>query len=540
MAAYEQAFRAWEQNPLDESLQNNLRRAAMPVDLFTETQQTIESTVGTRVEDRNWKDYQAAQDAYKADPTYNNEMAVVNAATRVGGEAASNARQLLSDIDSRRTASELRALENRRWARFEETRDAYLDSPTLSNYNEMVTAALPLGAMDELNEYVSHLTTQEQIADVQRGMSILAPLSAGRTDEALEVVNALIEGAADPQEAQQLSMIRDLIEAGDIGEAQRQMHMTLGAYDQGREILDTMTKYDQERRAEDVTAAQLLEMTMDLEFDNEEQLANFREAVDGLPYGLAEALSEFARVAVPDAAQRGAARDSMLDREENLRKEYEGYIKPHMTVISRFEGIEAIYDLDNPTGMADQALITLYNKVLDPESVVRQSEFANTAAAQAILDRLDTQVRGAFDEGQSLGDDAKAAIVQASRELAELARSERARYRDLIQNTIDVIDPEGLYGSAERVFRDTAEDENTGAALRARVEDIVALNPEYGEQIRRAIRNAGITSVQELNNFVAGSKYEMALQQMEDRRSEEASRRAAAEKDSGVWSMGGN
>src|SRR6056297_983376 len=119
MGIYDQAFEAWRADPMNEDLKNDLLRASMAVDLFSETQKTVEETVGTRTEDQSWNAYQSAQEAYKQNPSYNNEIAVVNAATKVGGDAASNIRQVLSDIDSRRTDTELRAIETRRWAAFE-------------------------------------------------------------------------------------------------------------------------------------------------------------------------------------------------------------------------------------------------------------------------------------------------------------------------------------------------------------------------------------------------------------------------------------
>jgi hypothetical protein len=47
----------------------------------------------------------------------------------------------------------------------------------------------------------------------------------------------------------------------------------------------------------------------------------------------------------------------------------------------------------NPTAQDDQALITMFNKALDPSSVVRESEFAMTAQGASAIGRLENLVR---------------------------------------------------------------------------------------------------------------------------------------------------
>jgi hypothetical protein len=502
LAAYNQAFEAWRQDPMNEDLRNDLYLASQApgVDRFSDTQKIVEETVGNRTNDANWQAYQAAQEAYRRDPSYDNEMAVISAAQKVGGDAASTIGTLLADLDSRRTETERQAAQTRREAEFNSAQRAFREAPTSENYDALFRAAMPLGYLDEMTSYVNTLSTEQRVADVQQGMSILSPLSVNDAEGALEAVNGLITNSTDEQEIAELERIRKSIEQGDIEGAREQLFMAMGAYPEGREILDTMLEFDANRRAEDVTGAQLLSMTMDLEFDSEEQKQHFLEQVDGLPYGIAEALSKFARVAVEDPGAGTAAQNDLLDREADLRREYEGYVKNYRTVATQFANIEAVYDLDNPSGMGDQAFITLYNKVLDPTSVVRESEAARTLTAAGWFRNADERLQGFINNGIQLDPQARADVVRAARELARISQEETDRYRNLINETVKVIDPDGSLGSVDRIFRETPSTAAQNQAFRDHIDAVIEANGiEDKEEFYQTLRLNGITTIEQLD-----------------------------------------
>lgn len=94
-------------------------------------------------------------------------------------------------------------------------------------------------------------------------------------------------------------------------------------------------------------------------------------------------------------AKEGENADGSLDAEtalkveEGLRKEYSGLSKDFVTVRDAYERMGTAYANPTPeTGAADMALIFGFMKMLDPTSVVRETEYANAQNAAGVPDRV--------------------------------------------------------------------------------------------------------------------------------------------------------
>jgi hypothetical protein len=113
----------------------------------------------------------------------------------------------------------------------------------------------------------------------------------------------------------------------------------------------------------------------------------------------------------------------------------------------------------DPSAAGDLALLFAYMKVLDPGSVVRESEFANAQSAASIPSRI----RGHWlrvINGERLAPETRADFVKQSKALAtrqaELLRDTNVRYRTLanrfgIDPNLVVHDPFDRQG---RLFRE--------------------------------------------------------------------------------------
>ena len=75
-----------------------------------------------------------------------------------------------------------------------------------------------------------------------------------------------------------------------------------------------------------------------------------------------------------------------FDQEEKLRKEFEGRIKVYRELGNTYQNIKASSEAKN--GPGDIALITGFMKMLDPGSVVRETEFATARDTAGLYDRL--------------------------------------------------------------------------------------------------------------------------------------------------------
>jgi ribosomal protein L17 len=165
-------------------------------------------------------------------------------------------------------------------------------------------------------------------------------------------------------------------------------------------------------------------------------------------------LSEKARQAEADAKEAaanaradiraGATRDNAAATREatqanrdithttQLRKEFNGLSKDFLKQKDGYTRV--LSSAKNPTAAGDLALIFNYMKVLDPNSVVRESEFATAAAAGSYGDRVAGYVKR-IQNGQRLSDAQRADFIDRSNKLFhDAARNQRKlerRYRKL-------------------------------------------------------------------------------------------------------------
>jgi hypothetical protein len=103
-------------------------------------------------------------------------------------------------------------------------------------------------------------------------------------------------------------------------------------------------------------------------------------------------------------ASGGVDPDKKFQQEEKLRKEYQGRTKVYGELGSTYSNIES--SAKAKTGPGDIALITGFMKMLDPGSVVRETEFATARDTAGLFDRLTNQAQK-LQSGQLFALDSK-------------------------------------------------------------------------------------------------------------------------------------
>lgn len=86
------------------------------------------------------------------------------------------------------------------------------------------------------------------------------------------------------------------------------------------------------------------------------------------------------------------------------------------------------------TVVVDQAIISLFNKITDPASVVRESEFERTATSLGIMDRISALPQKWYEGGAGLTDENRQDIVNISIALAKGAEERFIEARNTAQN----------------------------------------------------------------------------------------------------------
>lgn len=118
------------------------------------------------------------------------------------------------------------------------------------------------------------------------------------------------------------------------------------------------------------------------------------------------------------------------------------YVKDYKDVSQKFqvmeEALKSSTDKDTKSMVAvDQALITLFNKMTDPQSVVRESEYARTSSDQAVINRIKGKAYKILDGGAGL----------TSVERNELVKMGKRFYDSYTQNYDHVVGQYGILAS---------------------------------------------------------------------------------------------
>ncbi len=121
--------------------------------------------------------------------------------------------------------------------------------------------------------------------------------------------------------------------------------------------------------------------------------------------------------------------DRIFADETKLRKEFQGIpeVKDYPLIESQKFRLDEAMDENKKSGSkiaVDQALITILNKMLDPTSVVRESEYARTPADQSLFSRLKGKVTKLNTGGAGLTNEERDAIYRMSKLFYKVAKKQ--------------------------------------------------------------------------------------------------------------------
>ena len=145
-----------------------------------------------------------------------------------------------------------------------------------------------------------------------------------------------------------------------------------------------------------------------------------------------------------DREKRGTASFSEIS---SMRKEFSG-----IPAIKNFNEIKRQYNQVTNTynayklgklkaNAADQTMVTTLNKILDPDSVVRESEFARTAAGQSLIARLEGYANKLSKGGGGLTNAEREDLYAAMQEMYKANEEEANAY---IQSYTDLANRYGI------------------------------------------------------------------------------------------------
>ena len=145
-----------------------------------------------------------------------------------------------------------------------------------------------------------------------------------------------------------------------------------------------------------------------------------------------------------DKEKRGTASFSEIS---SMRKEFSGIpaIKNYNEIKRQVGNVTNTYNAYKSgklkANAADQTMVTTLNKILDPTSVVRESEFARTAAGQSLLARIEGYANKMTKGGGGLTDAEREDLYNAMMEMYRANEEEANAY---IQSYTDLANRYGI------------------------------------------------------------------------------------------------
>jgi hypothetical protein len=133
----------------------------------------------------------------------------------------------------------------------------------------------------------------------------------------------------------------------------------------------------------------------------------------------------------------------------DLNQKYVTAVKDFPDVRTKYDQMEQIYKMGKETGewgQADQALLVLMQKALDPTSVVRETEFTRSLLTQSWFNRSMGKLEQAVKGGGGLVDDERRKLIEVARKMYRSAESmykvQRGSFSDLASSELYQINPE--------------------------------------------------------------------------------------------------
>ena len=413
--------------------------------------------------------YDKSLQNYMEDPTEERLVQLYGAAEPLG--LTDQTRATVGEVQQIRAARAAEELRAEQEAVYNDAMRTFMSDMSPENLQAWLESGAPLGKFEQVLKQAEMLSQAELEQQVQDAISVLAYTRANNVDKGIETALGIAEGYRnsgspdDLDEAKTWEEIANQLRSGKLDAVNTFLTMTTGILGEyGQNAIGNLLDLDEAKRQEFLTEADLLKVVDSLEFPSEEERSRVAELADGLPYGIGKALVEMASiVSLLDEGTEEMTVDDLLSSEEKLRKEYDTYVEPYEIVVDQFDVMFSLYNgFSNPSGMSDTALLTLYNKVLDPTSVVREAEAARTESAAGVLDRADAAIQG-VSTGVKFNDETRAAIINAAIMVNDISQREIDKERDRLQRTInDILQPLstrlGVGGTtAGRVFPDVPD-----------------------------------------------------------------------------------
>jgi hypothetical protein len=285
----------------------------------------------------------------------------------------------------------------------------------------------------DINPTGSQATIGLMLANLPGGKELLEnidkTLSTGRS-EAL-APSALIEAVAKADKA---------VADASTAQATATNAPEKAAADAAKAKADSQKAQVDARYAEQITLAELKKKAADLGLTTA-QTGSALAQTKKLGVETSKAVLELEAL----RATGGVDPTKTFEKEEKLRKEYQARTKVYGELGTTFSNIES--SANAKTGPGDIALITGFMKMLDPGSVVRETEFATARDTAGLYTRLENSLKKA-ESGQFLQPGQRQEFVSLAKQYLDSANKKAGEDKKALGVVVKnyKLNPENVFG----------------------------------------------------------------------------------------------
>lgn len=304
---------------------------------------------------------------------------------------------------------------------YQEALSGYMEDGSQENLVALYESAGPLGKFDQIKTTIADMDSLTQKNQLQQNMEYYSGVISGNTNMTIDKLEAdalANENEGDIAEAKQLRHLAQQLRGGKEKEFLSFIGGMSGLLEGGPEVLQNIRDTDANRRAQEEHTTDFVESGVGLEFQDEAHKNRVLVEANKMPDAkLATMFAEMGSIVGAEGDDLDA--NQLADFTFKLNKEYNSRIENYRTVS---DSANNIYEAAKPdSGFSDDAILKLFNKVLDPDSVVRQSELEATLEAQGKLQEF-KNILPKFGTGVTLNKETRPKLLEIVKILDEEAK----------------------------------------------------------------------------------------------------------------------
>ena len=346
--------------------------------------------------------------------------------------------------DQRAAAQQAAEAKAARDAEIQAAFEAARENPTYDNYRKLADMSPPEQA-ESFRKSWAMLDGAQQRQALNDTVSIYAGFQSGAPEISLSMIEKRVEAAknaGDAESAQRYQAMLDLANSGPEGvKAVKDMFaMSITGMTGGKDAMEALGKFGEEQRSAAAEPDVIKKRLADIGY-TEAQTNKFLAETRKLD-------AETKKIAI-DLETMGAS--GGLDPEKKfaselaLNKEYTTRAKGYEESLRLSDVISASAEAN--TGAGDLALITTFMKMLDPGSVVRESEFAKAQDTAGLIGKL-TATATKVQSGQILTPAQRNEFVALAGKYMQASTDHEKRVREGLDLMVKnySLNPENVFG----------------------------------------------------------------------------------------------